>query len=150
MTERFSASPAETEALGAALASLLRRGDVVTLSGPMGAGKTVFVNGIARALGAADSAASPTFALAHEYPTDPPLVHMDAYRLASPEDFRTAGLEEYLGGDAVCLLEWPETGIPFLPASRLDILIRGNGDEVRTVYLRPAGTDWEQRLEALP
>ena len=150
MTERFSASPAETEALGAALAPLLRRGDVVTLSGPMGAGKTVFVNGIARALGAADSAASPTFALAHEYPTDPPLVHMDAYRLTTPEDFRAAGLEEYLGGGAVCLLEWPETGIPFLPASRLDILIRGNGDDVRTVTLRPAGADWEERLEALP
>ncbi len=147
MIERHSASRAETEILGAALARILRRGDVVTLSGAMGAGKTVLVNGIVRALGSDEDAASPTFALAHEYPTDPPVVHMDACRLENEKEFQSAGMEAYLGGEAVCLLEWPDAGIRFLPDSRLDILIRGCGDEERTIYLRPVGNDWEMRME---
>ena len=147
MIELKSRSRKETEALGERLGRLLRRGDVVTLSGPMGAGKTVLVMGIARALGCGENVSSPTFALAHEYPTEPPLVHMDAYRLENAEAFRAAGMEEYLAGDAVCLLEWPDVGIASLPASRLDILIRGSGEETRTLYLRPMGEDWTARLE---
>ena len=133
--------------LGEKLAAILREGDVLTLSGSMGAGKTALISGIAAGLGCGQDVSSPTFALAHEYPTQPKLVHMDAYRLANDEEVLSAGMAGYLGGDCVCAIEWPEAGIRFLPESRLDILIRGSGDEPRTIWMRPMGESWEARLE---
>jgi len=139
----------ETKLLGQKIARLLKPGDVITLSGPMGAGKTVFVEGIALGLGCQENVSSPTFALAHEYPSMPPVVHIDAYRLKTYEEFCTAGLEEYLHGNAVCLIEWPDVSIQSLPQSRLDILIQGSGEEERRVFFRPMGPDWTERMEKL-
>ena len=149
MKQFISEGRGETFSLGQRLARVVKPGDVITFSGSMGAGKTVFITGMAQALGCPEGVSSPTFALAHEYPTDPHIVHIDAYRLKDVREFTDAGMAEYLAGDAVCLIEWPEAGIPCLPQERLDILIRGSGDEARTIYMRPMGESWMARLELL-
>lgn len=90
-------------AVGASLAARLLPGDVVLLDGPLGAGKTTLVRGVLRALGWAGSVRSPTFNLVSEYPTDPPALHVDLYRLSGPEDLGIAERME----TCVTLVEWP-------------------------------------------
>lgn len=105
-----SRSEAETLAAGRGLAALLAPGDLVTLSGDLGAGKTVFVRGLAEGLGApALEVSSPTFSLVHEYGEGPVLVHADLYRLGEePESrLRDLGLFEACAGGAVVVIEWP-------------------------------------------
>ena len=103
-------SPEQTLALGAGLAKLLRPGDVLALEGQLGAGKTVFVKGLARGLGTdpALPVTSPSFTLLHEYPGPLPLYHFDFYRLARLEDALGLGYEEYFDGDGVCAVEWAD------------------------------------------
>lgn len=100
-------SPSATVTAGEALATRLAPGDVVLLSGPLGAGKSTFARGIARGLGSQHWRGSPTYNLVHEYATSPPLYHADLYRLAvgSIEDL---GLEEYARQDSILLVEWPD------------------------------------------
>jgi tRNA threonylcarbamoyladenosine biosynthesis protein TsaE len=118
-----TASPEETEALAARLARLLRRGDVVTVSGDLGSGKTTFVRGAARALGVTRAVTSPTFTIAHRYDGDPPVTHLDLYRMAhlSPEEW--GDLEPYFG-EAIAFVEWPEAGDGWLPAARAAVRLR--------------------------
>lgn len=104
--ERIAAGPAATEALGAALAPVLRAGDVVALCGPLGAGKTRFVAGLARGLAVAARVRSPSFTLVNEYRGRVPLVHLDLYRLERP-DAEELGLEEYAERGALAV-EWGE------------------------------------------
>ncbi|MCE9610377.1 MAG: tRNA (adenosine(37)-N6)-threonylcarbamoyltransferase complex ATPase subunit type 1 TsaE [Chthoniobacter sp.] len=112
----ISASPAETIAHGQALAATLRRGDVLALSGDLGAGKTHFVKGLAAGLGTAASVTSPTFTLLHEYPGGRlPLYHFDLYRLDDADEALRIGLDEYLYGDGVCVIEWAEKFPALLP-----------------------------------
>ena len=103
---RRSGSVAETEALGAALAAWLRVGDVVVLSGPLGAGKTRFVAGLARGLEARSKVRSPTFTLVHEYAGRVPIVHVDLYRVET-EEVDGLGLEE-MADRAALVVEWGE------------------------------------------
>jgi tRNA threonylcarbamoyladenosine biosynthesis protein TsaE len=100
----------ETEAAGRRLASLLRPGDVVALKGNLGAGKTVFVRGIAQGLGCdASLVSSPTFALIHEYKNSTlPLCHMDAYRLDGPDDLPDTGFFDYIDDNWAAAIEWSE------------------------------------------
>ena len=102
-------SPDETRALGEALGRVLRaraaRGEVVALTGPLGAGKTCFVQGLARGLGAGGYVRSPTFILVHHYPGPLPLYHVDLYRIG-PSDLDALGLEEIMEGDGVTAIEW--------------------------------------------
>jgi tRNA threonylcarbamoyladenosine biosynthesis protein TsaE len=105
-TVRRSAAPGETEALGAALAPALEPGDVICLEGPLGAGKTRFVTGLARGLAAAARVRSPTFTLVHTYAGRLPLTHVDLYRLAAAEA-EGLGLEEALEEGAL-VVEWGE------------------------------------------
>jgi tRNA threonylcarbamoyladenosine biosynthesis protein TsaE len=122
---------ASTRQLGAALGQKLVPGDLVCLSGPLGAGKTTFSQGLAQALGIADPISSPTFVLMNEYEGPIPLLHLDAYRM---EDFdydelRDAGFEEFLGrGDAVRLIEWPEMVERYLPRPRFHVVLEIDGD----------------------
>jgi tRNA threonylcarbamoyladenosine biosynthesis protein TsaE len=99
-------SPDETVALGARIARTIAPGDVVALYGDLGTGKTHLVKGIAAGMGfdAAD-VDSPTFVLVHEYATDPPLYHFDAYRIVRPSEFVDIGFHEYAGGDGICVIE---------------------------------------------
>ena len=107
---RISQSAADTRNIGAVLGRLLRGGEVVVLTGPFGAGKTVFAQGIADGLGIDDHLTSPSFTLANSYPSEvggPGIHHLDLYRVSSIDEALTFGLEEYFEDDAVTLIEWP-------------------------------------------
>lgn len=108
------ANPAASEALGTQLAALIRPGDVITLSGPLGAGKTSVARGLLAALGLAGEAPSPSFAIVQPYrPPDVrlPVLHVDLYRLEDPTEVEELGLEDERG-DGVLLVEWPERAGP--------------------------------------
>lgn len=117
-----SSSPEETYAIGRRLGQLAEPGDIVTLSGDLGTGKTVFAKGFAEGLGIADDVTSPTFTIIKEY-TDGriPLAHFDAYRIADPDEMYAIGYEDYLSGDFVCLIEWPEMIEELIPGDALRV-----------------------------
>jgi tRNA threonylcarbamoyladenosine biosynthesis protein TsaE len=129
--ELRSASPAETEAIAAALARELEAGDVVTVSGELGAGKTTFVRGACRALGVTGSVTSPTYTIGHRYDE---VSHLDLYRIdeLGAEDW--AALEPYFE-DAICFVEWPERGVGWLPPARAGVTLRHLGPDRRLVLL---------------
>ena len=132
-------SPEETEAAGAGLGATLGPGDVVALSGELGAGKTVFVQGLARALDVPGSATSPTFVLVNEYRGRLRVHHVDAYRTGSLAELRDLGLEEMMDGDGVTVIEWAERLERLLPARAVRVRIAGVGDEPREITIeRPA------------
>src|SRR6516164_503623 len=109
MDTRISHSPAETEALGEAWGRSAQAGQVIGLSGDLGAGKTQFVKGFARGLGISARVQSPTFALVNEYLGGRlPLYHLDLYRLETAAQINSAGLDEYLSPDGVTIIEWAE------------------------------------------
>ena len=119
--ETISASPAETEAVAAALARELRAGDVVTVSGELGSGKTTFVRGACRALGVTVPVTSPTFTIGHRYPAEPADVsHLDLYRFQGFSAAEWGDLEPYFE-DAICFVEWPEAAADALPPARVEV-----------------------------
>jgi tRNA threonylcarbamoyladenosine biosynthesis protein TsaE len=108
MIEAISSSEEETLALAAEFAATLKPGDAVALRGTLGAGKTLFSRGVARALGYEGPVSSPSYALVHEYEAAVPVYNMDLYRLAPGADWEEIGLAHYLDGHGICLVEWPE------------------------------------------
>ena len=111
--QRLTSSAAETESVGASVAHGLVPGDVVLINGELGAGKTTFVRGAARALGVADPVTSPTFTIGQRYPAAAPVAfvsHVDLYRLASLRDEDPDLLADYIGADTITFVEWPEAG----------------------------------------
>lgn len=125
-------SASESKALGMDLGKELIPGDVVALTGSLGAGKTVFVQGVAEALGIHEPVTSPTFTLISEYHGRMPLYHMDLYRLGSVEEFIWLGVEEILDGSGVTLIEWSERAKDVLPhrSIYIHIEIEENGDRL--------------------
>jgi tRNA threonylcarbamoyladenosine biosynthesis protein TsaE len=120
-----SASPEETEAVAARLATLLRAGDVVTVSGELGSGKTTFVRGACRALGVTEPVTSPTFTVGHRYDG---VAHLDLYRFAGVSPAEWGDLEPYFE-ETVCFVEWPEAARDALPPVRAAVTLRhANGD----------------------
>ncbi|MDE3131709.1 MAG: tRNA (adenosine(37)-N6)-threonylcarbamoyltransferase complex ATPase subunit type 1 TsaE [Acidobacteriota bacterium] len=112
--QRQTRSAAETERLGAELAGALAPGDVVLVNGELGAGKTTFVRGAARALGVSDPVTSPTFTIGQRYAAAAPLTyvsHVDLYRLASLQHEDPDLLADYVGADTITFVEWPEAGL---------------------------------------
>jgi tRNA threonylcarbamoyladenosine biosynthesis protein TsaE len=144
--EILSRGPAETQALGHALAELAEAGDIFLLSGELGAGKTCLVQGIARGLSV--PAPSPSFVLVREFQGRLPLYHADLYRL-DHEEISALGLDEYLYGRGLCAVEWAEKGEGLLPADHLDIRLDYLGDEARRICLRAHGRRYQQLLTAL-
>jgi tRNA threonylcarbamoyladenosine biosynthesis protein TsaE len=135
-----SSSALDTQALAARLAPALRAGDVVALRGEMGAGKTTFVRGLARALGFAGPVVSPTYTLAARYPASPPIDHLDAYFAEKERAFLAEGGAELLGGEGIAVVEWPEKIEAELPDDRLEIeLSYGEEDERRWIRVRGTG-----------
>jgi tRNA threonylcarbamoyladenosine biosynthesis protein TsaE len=130
---RLTASAAETERAGAELAARLRPGDVVLVSGELGAGKTTFVRGAVRALGVTGEVTSPTFVVGHLYDgTGGPVAHLDLYRLAGLEDEDPGLLDPYFGADTISFVEWPERGDPAgRPAAHRVALHHAGGDRRR-------------------
>ena len=138
-----------TRSLAAAVAGLVRDGDLFVLVGDLGAGKTAFTQGLARALGVVDPVTSPTFTLANRYEGKLVVNHLVVYRLGSIEEAEDLAITELLD-DGVSLVEWGDTILPALPSERLDVRITlGAGDDDRAVVLTPVGAGWAARLEAL-
>jgi len=130
-----SNSPEETDAAGQRLGATLGPGDVVALHGELGAGKTVFVQGLARALGVSTGATSPTFVLVNEYRGRLAVHHVDAYRTDNITDVLNLGLQEMMDGDGVTVIEWAERLEPLLPARAVRVRIAGLGDEPREITI---------------
>lgn len=142
------ADEAATEALGGALAAVFAPGLRVFLRGQLGAGKTTLVRGLLRALGHGGPVRSPTYALVESYRLSAcELHHFDLYRLADPDELEFIGIRDYLDGDAICVIEWPERGCGVLLRADLEIdlsvsgagrvaRLRGNGHRGQEVLAR--------------
>jgi tRNA threonylcarbamoyladenosine biosynthesis protein TsaE len=139
-----------TRALGAALGSVLRPGDVVVLAGDLGAGKTTFAQGVARALGVVDRVTSPTFTIVHEHDGRVPLAHVDVYRLQSLGELYDLGFEEIVDDHRVTLVEWGDMVARALPTDRLTVRLElVADDEERFVTFVPHGARWRERVDVL-
>jgi tRNA threonylcarbamoyladenosine biosynthesis protein TsaE len=156
MDDRWCAetrSPEETETLGEHLAGSLRAGDVLGLSGDLGAGKTCLVRGICRGLGVQDRVTSPSFLTVNEYRGRLPVFHVDLYRIDRVGDLRTDGYDEMVFGPGVTLIEWSERMTDVLPDERLDVSIEITGQQERRLTFRPRGSrgrDLVSRLSDSP
>ena len=155
-TEIRTRSADDTRAVGEVLASLLVARDVVALSGDLGAGKTTFVQGVARGLGIRDQVVSPTFMLVREYQGRLDVLHVDVYRLNRVQEVVDLGLEDLFGGKAVALVEWGDAIEALLPRERLDVEITmsdpSGEDEERRLLLEGRegwGSRWERLESAL-
>lgn len=148
----MSSTVEQTREWGKQLGARLRGGDVVTLIGDLGAGKTAFAQGVGQALDVNGPMTSPTFTLIHEYVaqltgTRVRLIHMDLYRLQRPEEVEVIGVEDAFVEDAVCLIEWPEIAEDYLPEDRLEVEIIGSGEQSREIIFRVKDLAWERRLK---
>jgi tRNA threonylcarbamoyladenosine biosynthesis protein TsaE len=142
-------APDETRKAGAALAELLVPGDVISLTGDLGAGKTAFVQGAARALGVGDPVVSPTFVLVREYRGDVPVYHVDVYRLDRIQEVLDLGFEDYLDPSGVVFIEWGDAIEALLPNEHLRVEITVREDEVRRLGFAGRGSRWAARWERL-
>jgi tRNA threonylcarbamoyladenosine biosynthesis protein TsaE len=125
--EQKSHSPQETEELAAQLVTDLKLGDVVTVSGELGSGKTTFVRGACRALGVTDHVTSPTFTIGHRYHGRVDVSHLDLFRFRDVSPAEWGDLEPYFD-DAIVFVEWPEAGAGVLPPARVAVrLAHGDG-----------------------
>lgn len=136
-----SASPEQTRALGEAVGRFANAGDVIALIGELGAGKTLFVGGLARGLGVDEATciSSPTFTLVHRYQGRIPLYHIDLYRIETPEAMAGLGLDEYLRGEGVTAIEWAEHGWAYLPDELLTFRFQYTGSDTRTIEIVAVG-----------
>ena len=142
-------SEADTLRFAGRLAEVLKPGDSVLLHGDLGAGKSVFARGVARALGVTGAMPSPTFTLLIPYEgTHVKLYHFDLYRLNDPDEFYAAGLDEFIGGDGVALIEWPEMAdIDPEPALHVTLRRGGAGEDDREIEIAGGAGDCEAGLK---
>ena len=138
-TELASVSASETERIAAALAGRLVVGDVVGVSGELGAGKTTFVRGACRALGVTSAVTSPTFTIGHRYSGDVDVSHLDLYRFAGVSGAEWGDLEPYFE-EAIVFVEWPEAGAGVLPPARLTVTLDHAGGDTRRIAVASAET----------
>jgi len=134
VTEVESASPEETERIAARLAEALSPGDVVLVEGELGAGKTTFVRGAARALGVEGPVTSPTYTIGHRYPGRIDVSHLDLYRFEGMASAEWGDLESYFD-DAVVFVEWPAAGAAFLPIEKARVRLQHAGETRRLITL---------------
>ncbi len=148
--EFISLNVEQTARLGSRLGEILRPGDIICLSGGLGAGKTAFARGVGKGWGAVPPVTSPTFTLVHEHTRQADsgrLFHVDSYRVAGIEDALSFGLDELLLDRHPVLLEWPERVAPLLPEERLDILFRFEDSERRHIQFEARGERYNELLE---
>ncbi|SDB99994.1 tRNA (adenosine(37)-N6)-threonylcarbamoyltransferase complex ATPase subunit type 1 TsaE [Shouchella lonarensis] len=146
--QRFKTNTvAETLSLAEKLGTLLQAGDVLTLDGDLGAGKTHFTKGLAAGLGVTKMVTSPTFTIIKEYDGRIPLYHMDVYRLEGQED--DLGLSDYFYGDGVTVVEWAHLIEEQLPKERLACTMTTEGETVRLLTFQALGRRYEKRLEEM-
>lgn len=146
-----STSPETTRLIGTSLGRLLEPGDVLCLTGPLGAGKTCLVQGIVKGLHpeATYPVRSPSFTIIAEYPGPLPIYHVDLFRLEGRPAGAEIGLEDFLGGDGCCLIEWADRHPEWLPAERLDIDLLIEGPSQRRISFMPRGPRWEGAQEKI-
>ena len=131
----------QTQDIAYKIGKWVSNGMILTLEGDLGAGKTTFTKGLAKGLGINRNVNSPTFNIIKEYQGRIPLYHMDVYRLESGGD--DIGLDDYLFGDGVCVIEWASRIEELLPMERLDIKIFREGENQRCIELTPIGKNYE-------
>ncbi|MBX2991853.1 MAG: tRNA (adenosine(37)-N6)-threonylcarbamoyltransferase complex ATPase subunit type 1 TsaE [Bacteroidetes bacterium] len=138
MKKFLSGSADETAALGKTFAQELRPGDVVTLSGNLGSGKTRFVVGMCEGLHAHGHVASPTFTIINEYEAPfGKVIHIDLYRINRRTEIRELGIEEYFTDRCICMIEWPELVSDLLPSKRFEVVIDfGTGENDRVISVK--------------
>jgi tRNA threonylcarbamoyladenosine biosynthesis protein TsaE len=132
--ERITSSAAETEALGALLATLLRPGDVVLVRGELGAGKTTLVRGACRSLGITEPVTSPTFTIGHLYRGTLDVAHLDLYRFVGLSPAEWGDLEPYFDG-TIAFVEWPEAGLATLPSARVSLVLEHVAPDERQITI---------------
>ncbi len=132
----LSKSPQQTREVGSTLAKQLKPGAVVGLRGPLGAGKTCLVQGIAAGVGAKIKASSPSFVMVNHYPGQTDVYHFDLYRLKNPEELLDLGAEEYFYGNGICLVEWAEKAGSILPEKRWEIMINLLSENEREILIK--------------
>jgi tRNA threonylcarbamoyladenosine biosynthesis protein TsaE len=135
----ISHSETQTRRLGARLASLLQPADVLALVGDLGSGKTRWAQGVCRGLGVNAPVVSPTFSLVNEYQGKWPVYHIDLYRLVDAAETLTFGLDEYLYGSGISLIEWADRASDFMPPDYLTVELYYLEETKRRVVLRPQG-----------
>jgi len=133
-------SAAETRELGVRLAGKLKAGDVILLEGELGAGKSELARGVAKGLGVEETVTSPSFTILNVYESGRvPLYHFDWYRLESSEELFELGMDEYLGGEGIALVEWPGICPDAVPEAHLRIRITAEGADARRIEAEAAG-----------
>ncbi len=147
--ELTSHSPDETQQLGRRIGELAIAGDIFLLVGNLGAGKTCLTQGIAWGLGIKEYTLSPSFVLIRELNGRLPLYHIDLYRLDRIEEIADLGLDDYLYGDGVCVIEWAEKALSILPPEHLLIEIGYLGDTERRFQLKPSGRRYLKMVNQL-
>ena len=147
--ELISHSPEQTQKLGIRIGELALPGDIFLLVGDLGAGKTCLTQGIAWGLGIKEYALSPSFVIVRELYGRLPLYHMDLYRLEHIEEIAELGLDDYLYGNGVCVVEWAERGLDMLPKEHLLIQINYLSDTERSFQLKPDGKRYLEIVEEL-
>ena len=131
----LSHSEDETQKIGYEVAEKIKKGDVISLTGSLGAGKTVFAKGFAKQLGIEEAIVSPTFTLVQEYDGREKMYHLDLYRLSGEDEFESMGGEDFLYSDGVCLIEWSEKISSMLPDDTIYVNITINEDLSRTIEI---------------
>ena len=141
----------DTRGVGGAIAGVLRAGDVVALTGELGAGKTTLVQGAARALGVDGPVVSPTFTLVREYDGRMPVAHADIYRLDRVQEVIDLGLDELTGDRGVLFVEWGDAVGVLLPDDRLTVELTAPdpSSEARRIVISASGASWEERWSSL-
>jgi len=119
----------ETVEFGKKLGMVLKSGDIISLSGDLGTGKTAFTNGIAKSLGIASYITSPTFTIVNEYEGRLPLYHFDVYRISDPDEMFDIGFEEYINSEGITIIEWGEQINDILPKEIIQVNIKKNLDK---------------------
>ncbi|PAF16350.1 tRNA (adenosine(37)-N6)-threonylcarbamoyltransferase complex ATPase subunit type 1 TsaE [Terribacillus saccharophilus] len=136
----------DTNSFGRKLAELLQPGDIITMEGDLGAGKTTLTKAIGAGLGVKRTINSPTFTIIKEYEGRLPLYHMDVYRLENSDE--DIGFEEYFSGEGVSIVEWAQFIEDYLPKERLELTLKHDG-EARTILLQPIGERYEKLCKEL-
>ncbi|HEX79364.1 MAG TPA: tRNA (adenosine(37)-N6)-threonylcarbamoyltransferase complex ATPase subunit type 1 TsaE [Dehalococcoidia bacterium] len=147
--ELISHSPDDTIKIGTRIGGLAASGDIFLLTGSLGTGKTCLTQGIARGLGIEEYTQSPSFVLVRQLYGRLPLYHIDLYRLDNIGEVADLGLDDYLYGEGVCVVEWAEKGLKLLPQEHMTIEISYLGDTERSLILKPGSRRYQELLSEL-
>jgi tRNA threonylcarbamoyladenosine biosynthesis protein TsaE len=149
LLSRLLIDESETLVLGAKIATFLQGGEIIYLSGELGAGKTTFVRGVLNALGYSGNVKSPTYTLVEPYSiNNKSIYHFDLYRINDPEELEAMGIRDYCDGESICLFEWPEQGEDVLPTADI-IFTLSHCDSGRELKIESKSSKGENILSQL-